>query len=139
MDTNLIINFTNGGKKGSKAISNINPDKDNSTLKTFAQMLNGLTANTYVDATRVDKMSVEETPAPSGELLDPHLTWDGIDSSLVTWEGNGVCKFSDGVETDADPEIVAKNSYLSGRGFLMLESDGTYAKDWIYIHYSGPT
>lgn len=63
MDTNLIINYTNGNKKGSKAISNINPEKDNQTLKTFAQMVNGLTTNTYVDATRINKQSVEEADA----------------------------------------------------------------------------
>ena len=60
MDTNLIINYTNGNKKGSKAISNINPEKDNQTLKNFAQMVNGLTTNTYVDATRINKQSVNE-------------------------------------------------------------------------------
>ena len=69
MDTNLIINFTNGGKKGSKAISNINPDKDNAVLKTFAQKVNALTTNTYVDATRVDKMSVNEEGGGSTTTL----------------------------------------------------------------------
>lgn len=61
MDTSLIINATTtAGKKAAKAISNINPDKDNTILKTFAQKVNSLTTNTYVDATRVNKMSVNE-------------------------------------------------------------------------------
>ena len=60
MDTSLIINATNSGKKVTKAITNINPDKDNTILKTFAQKVNALTTNTYVDATRVNKMSVNE-------------------------------------------------------------------------------
>ena len=118
MDTNLIINYTNGNKKGSKAISNINPDKDNQTLKNFAQMVNGLTTNTYVDATRVDKMSVEETPAPSGELLDPQLACDFYGN--VTFLGNGTCNSIQG------------HSYgLSCDWIVYLDSDGTYRKDWV--------
>lgn len=118
MDTNLIINFTNGGKKGSKAISNINPEKDNAVLKTFAQMVNGLTTNTYVDATRVDKMSVEETPAPSGELLDPQLACD--DSGNVTFLGNGSCD-----------SVVIADMGTSDVWLVYLDSDGTYRKDWV--------
>lgn len=60
MDTSLIISSTNAGKKLQKAITNINPEKDNAVLKTFAQKVNALTTNTYLDATRVNKMSVEE-------------------------------------------------------------------------------
>lgn len=118
MDTNLIINFTNGGKKGSKAISNINPDKDNAVLKTFAQMVNGLTANTYVDATRVDKMSVEETPAPTGGLLDPQLACDA--SGNVTFLGSGSCD-----------SVVVTDMGISKVWLVYLDSDGTYRKDWV--------
>ena len=66
MDTSLIINATQNGKKVTKAITNINPEKDNATLKTFAQKVNALTTNNYVDATRVNKMSVEEADAGGG-------------------------------------------------------------------------
>ena len=77
MDTSLIINATNSGKKVTKAITNINPEKDNSTLKTFAQMVNGLTTNTYVDATRINKQSVNEADAGGGSTpADITLTVD---------------------------------------------------------------
>ena len=66
MDTSLIINATNSGKKVTKAITNINHDKDNTILKTFAQKVNALTTNNYVDATRVNKMSVNEEGGGSG-------------------------------------------------------------------------
>ena len=105
MDTSLIINAVNGNKKVSKAVTNINPEKDNSTLKTFAQMVNGLTANTYVDATRINKQSVNE------EQAKPVLTWNvdpkfEIDLSLgeyidySTIEGGVRLNFEDGLHID---------------------------------------
>ena len=70
MNTSLIINATNGSQKVTKAITNINPEKDNAVLKTFAQKVNDLTTNTYVDATRITKESVEEehSGGSTGEL-----------------------------------------------------------------------
>ena len=96
MDTSLIINAVNGNKKVTKAVSNINPEKDNQTLKTFAQMVNGLSTNTYVDATRINKQSVEEADAgggSTGELTftvdDSRLDIDNMDLDTTTIE-NGV-------------------------------------------------
>lgn len=66
MDTSLIISATQAGKRVTKAITNINPEKENAVLKTFAQKVNALTTNIYVDATRVNKMSVEEEDPQSG-------------------------------------------------------------------------
>ena len=82
MDTSLIINSTNSDKKVSKAISNINPEKDNAVLKTFAQKVNALTTNNYVDATRVNKMSVNEATTKP----EPTLT---ISSGTYTYDGDG--------------------------------------------------
>ena len=81
MDTSLIINAVNGSKKVTKAVTNINPAKDNTTLKTFAQMVNGLSTNTYVDATRINKQSVEEADAgggSTGELTVTYFPNEGI-------------------------------------------------------------
>ena len=79
MDTSLIINSTTtAGKKAAKAISNINPEKDNTILKTFAQKFNALSTNIYADATRVNKMSVNEegggsTTTPTIVIDDWHF------------------------------------------------------------------
>ncbi len=92
MDTNLIINSTNGGKKVSKAISNINPEKDNATLKEFAQKVNALTTNNYVDATRVNKMSVEETYSGGGGKTEGVISLTSInnfDQFTVNYNGDG--------------------------------------------------
>lgn len=101
MDTSLIINATTtAGKKAAKAISNINPDKDNTILKTFAQKVNALTTNTYVDATRVNKMSVNEEGGGSTTTLtvnDTELpTKEGLDyHGYVTIEGGVRFTFAD--------------------------------------------
>ena len=127
MDTSLIINATNSGKKVTKAITNINPDKDNTILKTFAQKVNALTTNTYVDATRVDKMSVNESVGN----LNPNLRVEG---GKITWDGNGSCSMVEMVAT----ATVSKNSDATS-GTYLLDSDGTYHKDWLsYIEQPTP-
>lgn len=60
MNTSLMINSTNAGKKYQKAIANINPEKSNAILEEFAQKLTGLSTNSYVGASRVDKSDVTE-------------------------------------------------------------------------------
>ena len=135
MDTSLIINATNGNKKVTKAITNINPEKDNAILKTFAQKVNALTTNSYVDATRVDKMSVNEqdaggstTPTVTG-LLNPNLHRNGV---VLTWDGDGVCSLVGG-------EVIEKEARIDSSGATyVLTSDGTYAKDWFTDTSSQP-
>ena len=94
MDTSLIINATNGNKKVTKAVTNINPAKDNTTLKTFAQMVNGLTSNTYVDATRINKQSVNEQD--SGLTVSTSETAPTGYSDYVTIEGGVRLNFTEG-------------------------------------------
>ena len=93
MDTNLIINYTNGNKRGSKAISNINPEKTNAILDTFAQKVNALTTNTYVDAIRVNKQSVKEPDAPGGGKTEGVITFE---NGVVTYNGDGTLYYQTG-------------------------------------------
>ena len=46
------------GKKFSTNISDINPEATNQIIKTFAQMLNSLTTNTYVETTKITKETI---------------------------------------------------------------------------------
>ena len=46
------------GKKISTNISDINPEATNQNIKTFAQMLNSLTTNTYVETTKITKETI---------------------------------------------------------------------------------
>ena len=95
MDTSLIINATNGNKKVTKAITNINPEKDNAILKTFAQKVNALTTNSYVDATRVDKMSVNEQDAGGGSTRE--LTFTVTKSGVMPYYQNDYTTIEGGV------------------------------------------
>lgn len=88
MDTSLIISATNSGKKVTKAITNINPEKDNAVLKTFAQKVNALTTNTYVDATRVNKMSVEEADPQGGSSKTEGVI--SIENGYINYNGDGI-------------------------------------------------
>lgn len=85
MNTSLIINSTDSnGKAYQKSISNINPEKANATLGEFAQMLNGLSTNTYVNASRVDKSDVTEEGGGSGGSGKT----EGVISLTITGDNN---------------------------------------------------
>lgn len=98
MDTSLIINAVNGNKKVTKAVTNINSAKDNQTLKTFAQMVNGLTTNSYVDATRINKQSVNEQD--SGLTVSTSETAPTGYSDYVTISGGVRLNFSNATYID---------------------------------------
>ena len=58
--TSLIVNTKDTNDKAlQKTITNVNAACSSGTLKTFSQMLNGLTSNTYVKTDRVDKSNVD--------------------------------------------------------------------------------
>lgn len=70
MQTSLIINTTDTNDKAlQKTLTFVNANCPGSVLKTAAQMLNNLTTNTYVKASRIDKTdlatAVDKT-VPSG-------------------------------------------------------------------------
>ena len=62
-DTSLAITSTTPqDKKITTTITYVNPNMNNSDLKTFAQKLNALTNNTYEGATRIEKNDVDTAP-----------------------------------------------------------------------------
>lgn len=77
--TSLVINAVNDGKQIQKTLTDINPAADNTALKVWGQMLNGLTTNTYVKTDRIDKTncdSVVEKLTPS--LIINETLEDGL-------------------------------------------------------------
>lgn len=129
METSIIINSTKDGKKYQKSIAKINPEKDNVTLNEFAGMVNALSTNTFQGGSRVDKMSLSEQGGGSTTtgLLNPNLRITDGKNGILTWDGDGVCKVN-------GSEVYIKN-YERGTtediNFVVLTSDGTYAKDWL--------
>ena len=71
MKTSVSINFTEAasGKKGQRAITDINPDATSAQIKTFAQALNGITTNNYVETNRIQTINVdtESVPVPASK------------------------------------------------------------------------
>lgn len=56
VETSLQINSSDTeNKKVSTTVSYVNPEVTNATLKSFAQMLNGLTKNVFLTAVKVTK------------------------------------------------------------------------------------
>lgn len=58
--TSLILEATDtSGKKIQKTFTDVNPEASSADLKTFAQMCNGLTSNTYVRTDRINKINCD--------------------------------------------------------------------------------
>ena len=108
--SNLILNATDSfGKSIAKTITNLNPDVNSDTAKTFAQMLNGFTTNTYVSTNRVDKANVdtEATGSTPDTRPTPTLTLESSSGNKTVLEGGIVITY------DGDGDLRA---YTDGYG-----------------------
>lgn len=100
--TSLILTTTDIlGRKQQKSITDVNPNADTAALKTFAQMCNNLTTNTYVSTDRIDKINCD-TEAGTSKTA-PTLAIDGgntiqsagVDTTkAITYNGDGVLYIS---------------------------------------------
>ena len=102
MKKNLNINAIRNGKKVSKSLGFVNPDVANSLVGGFAQMVNGLTNDTFVNAEVVKVMDTTEEDGsgqqsggstkqePTLTITFGELEIDGADAMLSgTYEYNG--------------------------------------------------
>ena len=144
MNTSIAISSKDTlGNNQVKLITNCNPNADNGNLSTFGKMANNLTTNVLNSVARIDKQDITDaqegdtpTPTPSGGgLLNPNLRREsGTYEDFITWEGDGVCKYYDFSDNTINMYSISKGTELSGRYYacvFLLESDGTYAKDWL--------
>ena len=71
--TSLVITSTSEGKNLQKTLTDINPAASNSALKTWGEMLTGLTTNTYIKTDRVDKTNCDSAPVKQTPslIIDP--------------------------------------------------------------------
>lgn len=97
MKKSLNINATRNGKKVSTSIGYVNPDVANSIAGGFAQMVNALTTNTFVNAEVVKKMDTTEEEQQSGGgsgktegvilvngIKDEHGIWYRDETNTIT-------------------------------------------------------
>lgn len=77
--TSLIVTSTTAtdGKKLQKTLTDINSAATNEQLKSFGQMLNGLTTDTYVETNRVDRVNCDTEDGVSGGKAFRDITITG--------------------------------------------------------------
>lgn len=71
--TSLVITSSSAGKNLQKTLTDINPAASNSALKTWGEMLTGLTTNTYVKTDRVDKTNCDTVPVKQTPTFELYL------------------------------------------------------------------
>ena len=101
--TSLVINALSDGKAIQKTLTDINPAADNAALKTFGQMLNALTTNTYVKTDRIDKTNCDAVVAKA----QPQLSKSAADSLRRTACLNGIAL---PVDYTGDGELYIMNN-----------------------------
>lgn len=98
MQTSLnITSVDSNNNKQTKSLTYINPNASNAELKTAAQKFNAISQNTYTEADRIIKMSVEESynPAPKTEPTLSIGTWTLTQDTIqgaqaqITYNGDG--------------------------------------------------
>ena len=104
--TSIIVNTTEAGtgKKLQKTLTDINANASNQQLVSFAQALNSLTTNTYVETNRVDKSNCDEEAGGGVQTAFQHnLKINGsVNRRQTVAPGSTVTiTYQDAVSTDA--------------------------------------
>lgn len=109
--TSLVIHYTDPlAKSGTTSVTYVNPNADDTKLKTLSQMLNNLTMNTYVSTDKVEttditnatsktvpvftatKMTFSKASAGSGTYTEDGMIENGSWSvrTTVNYNGDGI-------------------------------------------------
>ena len=119
MQTNLNVTSLDGeNNKSTKAITFVNSNSTNAQLKTLAQKFTAISSNTYQDAERINRMSVEEpyTPPPAPKLTAT-LSMDLGEKSTTEIQGQqNIAIKTLNITYDGDGQVYVKSPsqcYLS--------------------------
>ena len=140
-DQKVILTSTNtSGQTLQKTLTDINPDASNAQLKTFAQMLNNMTDNTYGKTDRVIKYNCDTESG--GSKLTPNLSLSTTSASIanLTTSANGSVPYT--ITTDSDGALsvgfedvadaaVVTITYANGNHYLGVFKRTTAASDSI--------
>lgn len=80
----ILTSTSNQGKKLQKTITDINPNAGAVALKGFAQKLNAMTTNTYVQTDCIDKYNVDTEIPPVDTRQTPTITFDASTPAPTT-------------------------------------------------------
>ena len=98
----ILTSTSNQGKKLQKTITDINPNTGAVALKGFAQKLNAMTTNTYVQTDCIDKYNVDTEIPPVDTRQTPTISIDNVPTlaqiksgsissmAMITYSGDGV-------------------------------------------------
>lgn len=118
----ILTSTSNQGKKLQKTITDINPNAGAVALKGFAQKLNAMTTNTYVQTDCIDKFNVDTEIPPVDTRLTPTMTFpENQPPTSLSGLGNLIA-----VAHTGDGNVyVRRNSGCTGIDFTMgWESGG---------------
>ena len=133
MNTSILINANRDGKTVKKTVTNINPDKSNADLKTFAQMVNNLSNDTFAGGNRINVQSLdEEDYSPPAEPVTEKLTptfaaqgnWvfnDIFAYRIINYNGDGTIY----LQSDNGSGSVSWNGSAWQLEFINTVSDGS--------------
>ena len=140
MKKSLTINATRDGKKVAKSFGYVNPDVANSLVGGFAQMVNALSNDTFVNSQVVKVMDTTEeetggtTPAPAG-LLDPQLEcqdWGGKGVAInYLGDGQAFYVYTNGTVYEARRDDFGPAA--EDLNFILVDSDGVYSQAWLKV------
>ena len=82
-----ITYFDSNGKKGMKAITDINPNASNSAIRTFATGLNALTTNTIASLEKIERTNItaEQINALKASAATA-IIGDKADAAFTGWK-----------------------------------------------------
>ena len=148
MKTSLTINATRAGKKVAKSLGFVNPDAANSIVGGFAQMVNALSNDTFVNAEVVKKMDTTEedsgggsAPATGKPVPTLYVTDNEDDSGTITYSGDGqlsACVMhNDHAHTISGSTLQLESSYEKTRqGYILATETDNFAPAWALFSIS---
>ena len=137
MTTSVILASTDTtGKKLQKTLTNINPSATSTQLKTFAQGLNGLTTNTYIETNRIDRITCD-TDTGSTSTTPPAKTTPTL--TLQTSTATTAQIFS---AMEGDEGLFEIEYTYDGDGTLSVATSyadivATVDQDFLYVAFIG--
>lgn len=147
MKKSLTINATRDGKKVAKSFGFVNPDVANSLVGGFAQMVNALSNDTFVNAEVVKRMDTTEeeqttptpTPAPAGKQEGIITYDDDQENPTVTYNGDGAVfcllyGLKDGDEADEPYFFILCLTELCQNGDMNSERDESTGATTFYLN-----
>ena len=108
----LIINSVDGnGNKNQQSFTDVNPNASNADLKTFADMIVGVTQDTLVSAAAVEKTELKTKQNPNFRLIDSSFSYSDVLAGMADGEDPVVGYFM--FDGDAVPYVKSNRSALA--------------------------